>query len=76
MRHTPLYLQQINLGLERGIAHQTVVVVARSYENQFVTSVDHDASVVLAKSQQHVERYAEIEVTVPIGRWIEPSRVP
>jgi len=39
------------------ISHKAIVVVSRSYQNQFVTSVNYHTYVILAKTKPHVGRY-------------------
>jgi len=53
----------LNNSISGSISHQASVIVACSYQNQFVASVDDHAFVIFAKTEQHVERHLNIKVS-------------
>ena len=73
--HSPLHFEQFKRRVCRRISNQTIIVVARSYQYQLMTSVDDHMFVILTKAQQHVERYTKIKVFFLCVRSSVPSSV-
>jgi len=43
-----------------------IVIIVRSYQNQFITNVNYHTFVIFAKAQQHAERHTKIKVPIVV----------